>query len=474
MPFPQTHIDRLAMMAYLFGLKPTSIHHARVLEIGCCDGGNLIPMALSLPGSEFTGIDLTETDITIARATASSIGLSNIEFHALDLTTLPGDLGQFDYIISHGVYSWVPSEVREKLLAVIKASLTPNGVAFVSYNILPGGHLNLMMRELLLYHTRGIEDPEEIITRSKQLLTFIDQVCGRDLPYQTFIKGELEMLFKRPDYGLFHDELEKNYHPVYFHEFVAHAARYGLQYLSETNYFEMCSEAFTGTASPVFQKVAGDPILKEQYLDFARCRRFRQTLLCHADRPVWRKIRDERFPDLHFAATARLTEIDGDAREFQGPHSSRIKTTHQGVIRILHQLIDAWPGTIAFSDLSTAGDDIPTMYDILGSLFMTGLLEIRSAPPRLTQIPSERPVASPLARFQAANGLPVTSLRHMTLNTSGETERRLIALLDGTRTRDDLFNELRPLLSTEKPDSELRTELETSLQTLGRLAVLIA
>src|SRR5277367_3482122 len=89
-PFAQTHPDRLATMAALFGMTPVPIHRARVLEIGCCDGGNLIPMALTLPDSEFVGIDLTEIDIIRARETAAALNLTNVQFHALDLTTLPG------------------------------------------------------------------------------------------------------------------------------------------------------------------------------------------------------------------------------------------------------------------------------------------------------------------------------------------------------------------------------------------------
>src|SRR5688572_22135916 len=56
--FPQTHPDRLATLATLFGVATADIDRARVLELGSASGDNLIPMALALPGSQFLGIDL--------------------------------------------------------------------------------------------------------------------------------------------------------------------------------------------------------------------------------------------------------------------------------------------------------------------------------------------------------------------------------------------------------------------------------
>jgi SAM-dependent methyltransferase len=478
MPFAQTHPDRLCTMATLFGMTPPPIQGARVLEIGCCDGGNLIPMAISLPESHFIGIDLTEIDIVTARETAAALGLTNIEFHTLDLTTLPGRFALFDYIVAHGVYSWIPPDVREKLLAVIKASLMPNGVAYVSYNTLPGGHLRMMMREMMLFHTQGVADPAQVLTRARQLLEFLKAASAKDPEYQSFIGQEIESQLGRPDYGLFHDELEDNNHAVYFHEFAAHAARRSLQYLAEANYFDMQVLESGGIDSPVLDALGDDTILREQYLDFARCRRFRQTLLCHQAIPLDRTIQPVRLTRLFFASPARRIESasgsEHGAEEFHGPQKSKIKTAHPVVLSMMRQLVDAWPGTVPYTSLAAGGADPQTTFEILHALYSSGLIEIRTAPPKMTLVPGERPVASPLARLQAARGIPITTLRHTSIVTGGEVERRLISLLDGTRTRADLFAELSPLLTTSKSVTELQSELETSLHTLGRLCLLTA
>ena len=81
-PFRQSHPDRMAVVASLLGMQPAPAPHCRVLELGCGDGGNLIPMAHSLPDSEFTGIDLAESPIARGQALADELALRNIRLLA--------------------------------------------------------------------------------------------------------------------------------------------------------------------------------------------------------------------------------------------------------------------------------------------------------------------------------------------------------------------------------------------------------
>src|SRR5688500_18101200 len=124
----QTHPDRLASVATLFGMHPKAVEECRVLEVGCTDAGNLLPMAYALPGAHFVGIDLNDRAIEAGRAAITALGLSNITLQACDILEFPANLGAFDYIIAHGVYSWVPAAVREKTLAVCRAHLAPQGI----------------------------------------------------------------------------------------------------------------------------------------------------------------------------------------------------------------------------------------------------------------------------------------------------------------------------------------------------------
>jgi len=103
----------------------------RVLEIGCGDGSNILPMAFDYPEGRFVGLDRALNPVEAGRALASRLQLANIELHAADLLEWEPD-GEFDYIIAHGIFSWVPEEIREKILKICRVALKPLGVAFIS------------------------------------------------------------------------------------------------------------------------------------------------------------------------------------------------------------------------------------------------------------------------------------------------------------------------------------------------------
>ena len=152
-PFAQTHPERLFTVGTLFGMRPTPVQKCRVLELGCAAGGNLIPMADYLPGSEFIGVDLSEKQIAEGAALVKQFGQKNLTLKHASITDVTPDYGQFDYIICHGVFSWVPDNVRDKILAIAQRQLTPNGILYVSYNTYPGWHMRGMIRDMMRFHS---------------------------------------------------------------------------------------------------------------------------------------------------------------------------------------------------------------------------------------------------------------------------------------------------------------------------------
>src|SRR5690349_5278176 len=136
--FPETHPDKLCAMARLFGLEAPDPARARVLELGCGDGTNLLPMAQHAPDARFLGIDLSARHVASGQAAIIACGLSNAEIRQQDVLDFGASEGKFDYIIAHGIFSWVPDHVRSQLLAIFRDNLSENGVAFVSYNAFPG------------------------------------------------------------------------------------------------------------------------------------------------------------------------------------------------------------------------------------------------------------------------------------------------------------------------------------------------
>jgi len=256
-PYPtypriETHPDRLASVAALAGMRAAAVTRCRVLEIGCGDGGNLIPMAYFLPESEFLGIDLAGRAIAQGREFVRELKLKNIDLREADFRTLVA--GEFDYIVAHGLYSWLPPDVRDRLIALGAERLAPEGVAYISYNTWPGRHERHVLREILLYQLRDVRAPKQRLREARRLLTTIGTPAARAMAAE-------------PDDLLFHDDLAPVNDSVWFRDFEAHAARHGLQYL--------------GDAGP-------GPAIRddEQYDDFVRMRAFRQSLLCRAGRKL--------------------------------------------------------------------------------------------------------------------------------------------------------------------------------------------
>jgi len=343
-PFAQTHPDRLATVATLFGLRPAHPASCRLLELGCGDGGNLVPMAYALPDSAFCGVDLSARAIEHANELRAALGLANVELHRADLTALPA-LGRFDYVVVHGVYSWIAPAARDALLAACRAHLAPGGVAYVSYDVMPGGHVREITRQILRWHLRDVDDPAERIAQARALLKALADAGQK----------QAEWALEQGDAALYHDELAPHHEAVLFTDFVAHAARHGLDFLAEADVFEMQAAGLPA------EYAGGDVVAREQYLDFFKGRMFRQTLLCHAGEE-----RREPGGDVvrgMFAATpARPVGDVGPGRvEFRGPRGATLTTDSAAVKAALVALGEAWPSAVPVADLD--GDGVGEVVD---------------------------------------------------------------------------------------------------------------
>ena len=468
-PMPQTCPDHLATVATLLGLSPPPSDRCRVLELGCASGGNLIPLALSLPESTFIGVDLSHEQIVDGQRVVDALGLQNIELRPLSILDVDESFGSFDYIICHGVYSWVPPEVQQKILGVCARQLVPDGVGYVSYNVHPGWHLRGMVRAMMRYHVGRFpaDSPESRIRRARDLLGFLVRAApGQDRSYTLLLREQLELLQKHSDAYLFHEHLEEHNEPVWYLEFCERLATHGLRYLAEAEFGTMVA----GTAlAPDLQKeldaLAPNLLEKEQYMDFVRNRTFRQTLVCHGRlRPCY-DVRADRLASFHVASPVRpgspSPDLASDAPvEFAAPHGLSLTTSAPIVKAALMGLGEVWPQAVAFTSLvrrararlrsSEVNEDEPDREDslALGRALLTAyassnstLVELSLRPPRFATQVSQRPVAGPLVRLQAETARPVTNLRHEVVNLT-PFDRHLLPLLDGTRNRAALLEAL--------------------------------
>lgn len=465
-PFATTHPDTLATVATLFGMRPAPPGRCRVLELGCAGGGNLLPMALALPGSTFVGIDLSPSHIAEGQRLAAAVGLRNVTLCAASILDVNASFGQFDYIICHGVYSWVPPPVQDNILTVCKENLTPHGVAYVSYNTFPGWHLKGLLRGMLQFHASHFGDAA---TRVRQTRAFMDllatAVKGEGSVYARLLKEETEELQPETDTYLFHEYLEDINAPLYFHELAERAAVRGLQYLEEAEPSPLPS-GLPPEVMRVLNQLPVGLIHREQYLDFIRGRGFRRTLLCHADLTLCRPPSADAMTHLYLTAIARPVSPDVDptssaVEEFRGEKGRTASTNDPLVKAALTCLTQAWPRPLAFRDLwgqteATLGgaaeavrarlaEGPGVLAGILLQCWLGRLVEAHVHVSPFVPNVSERPIASPLARLQAEGEGLLTNLSHRSVRLD-DFDRLVLRQLDGARDRAAMLDALAGLI----------------------------
>ena len=234
---PQAHPSRLAAIGRLHGIDAASPRDCHLLEVGCGDGLQLLTLAMAYPQSRFVGVDLSQAAIARGEATRRRLGLDNLQLVAADLTTWDPGLDPFDYIVAHGFFSWVPDVVRDCLLGLCRQALSPAGIAYVSYNALPGCHLRRLMWDMLRHHVRGIDDPRTRIAAARELLASLESDVIGSQVYADVIRSEARDLLRRTDTSvLFHDDLADTNQPFSISEFATRAGEHQLRYLGETDY----------------------------------------------------------------------------------------------------------------------------------------------------------------------------------------------------------------------------------------------
>lgn len=492
---PRTHPDRLFTIGKFFGMNPALIETCRVLELGCGDGLNLISFAYDLRDAQFVGVDLSAKHIEQGNDLIASLGMNNIRLEQKDVTLIDESFGEFDYIIAHGLYSWVPDFVRDKVMEICSRNLAPNGVAYVSYNTYPGYHMRQMLREMTFHHISQIEEPMKRITQGAAFLKFITDSTKPQTAYSEIMQSELQDISEKRPEDLIYDTLADFNQPVYFYEFIEHAEKHGLQYISEVYYSDTQGTNFTDEVRGLLAQMLPDVIRREQYIDFIRGKRFRMTLLCHKDIKLNRNHSPELLSDSLIESLATPESDNPDINtnkpeKFLGTADQQISTDNpfaKSALVILHKALPAYLSVdelfarikeaLKSLDMSKISEN--DLHRMLFEFYRAGLIELHTVQPRITSQLSDKPVASKLARTQIKNPPAVTALNHINIYLNDNISQHLLTLLDGTRDFDTLKTELAIWISNnEKIESkeeilkQLPVLLKGTLEKFARLALL--
>lgn len=285
--FPQTAISNLEARARLMGLQPAPAANAKVLELGCSMGGNIITQALYYPDAEFVGIDLSGRQVAQGNAIIEKMGLENVRLVEKDILTIDESFGKFDYIIVHGIWSWVPDAVKDKIFSICRNNLTEHGIAYISYNVYPGWKRQEQLREIMYFAGRDVlEEPLEARTRKGlDALKALAEILENDKGLGGGGKlPAIQKILNHNFYYIAHEYMEAFNDPIYVNGFIEWANRHRLAYIGDTDlHVSFVSWMAEHTRERILALAGGDYIAKEFYSDILSDRQFRRSLLCREE-----------------------------------------------------------------------------------------------------------------------------------------------------------------------------------------------
>lgn len=423
--YPTTHPNHLAMLARLHGLDAPDPATARVLEVAGGDGANVIAMAAALPEATFYSFDLSAEAVSRGAVLVEAAGLANVRVEVGDVIEAAETMdGPYDYVIVHGLYAWVPEPVRAATLKLVGRVLSPHGVAFISYNALPGGHLRMAVREMLLHEVGDIADPNERVERAREMLADFAAPREGDRPALAGMRQIAEPMLRKNEGSLYHDELSDCYAPAALADVVAAAAAHGLAFLNDA------------VPAMVYDGMPGRDMTDEAVVhaaqadDYQVLTFFHQTLFVRPGRAPRRTVDPACFAGLYATTQARRTGPDSFVR---GEDSFELGDAR--LADFLGALADAAPAHLPLASFA----DSPDHCEALIALYQREIVALHAQPYPASLEPGERPCASPLARAQIGARLRnIYTLDHRILGFVEPGPRAFLSMLDGTRDRDAL------------------------------------
>jgi SAM-dependent methyltransferase len=458
MPYPTFALrvadpNRLAAIARLYGVNVPAPDNASVLEIGCGTGTNIIHLAERYPNSRCVGVDISERHIAEGHKIASGSGCSNVELRCGDIRNAALGHGEFDYIICHGVYSWVAPSVRHELLSAVSASLSENGIAFMSYNVLPGWRQRGVLRDIMqtgATHravSTGNDSPPNRLDGAMELLRLVaDKRGGESDPYGAYIREGLERFGDSHPSYLFHEYLEEYNEAFLFSTFMHTAELHGLQFLSEAQPAMMSADDLGEKVVSYIDSLGSDIVLREQCIDVFRNRMFRETILCGSSHQLKRDLKASVFTSLHFVSDLRRSGEEGSEAIYREVLTGRVvRTPIDEHAALLSMIGDEGYSGISFEALRGKFlEAFPGRYDEravmhgLVRLWRWGLMDVALERAPIRSEVGDAARVSRLARYQASAGERcVTALQHRSCELQ-PLERDIIRASDGARKFKDI------------------------------------
>jgi len=286
--YPQMAPVALRHVAALNGVAPPATAAGfRYLELGCGLGRVVTTLASANPRGEFVGVDVNPEHTAAAGRDIAAAGLANVRMITGDFASLPADLGEFEFVALHGVFSWVGPEVREQILEVARRHLAPGGLLLVSYNSLPGwAHLQPIRGILRQYAALRQGDSGQRIRDALAYLVFLRDRQAKYFLDNPRASAYIDALLTQDPRYLVHEYLNDHWTSFYFAEVAQMFGRAGLTFVGSqpvhTNFWDLC-------VRPEFQELfrtTRDRLVTEAHKDFCANTAFRWDVYTKSPRAI--------------------------------------------------------------------------------------------------------------------------------------------------------------------------------------------
>jgi len=507
-PLAAGHPDRLAAIGRLLGLDPPAIDRARVLEIGCGAGGNLLPMAERHPAASFVGIDESRWHAATAQLAANELGLTNVEFPTFGILDIGPQLGTFDYIFFRGDFARLPAAAQDRVLAVCRAGLNANGLAYLGYRTQPGSLWRGVVGELATVGVAPDASADNRVAHARRMLRLtLDALAIDTTAYSRLLKLEAETAASASDRSLLQEYLTQSGESLLLPDFVERAAELQLHYLADAQWEIVSSADFGPAVTTSLEEMAGDRAARQRRLDLLGDVELHQSIVARQTVESVRFI-PERLRGMYLAGAlgheATIEELQSAEPVQFTVRDGAVTSKTQPVVKLaLAALASAWPRAIAYDELVRqittllAASGGPTrlpaeeqaalaesLLDCVGHAW----IDVYTERDRFVTMISSRPLASRWARVQSSAVDWATNLRHESVDLD-EISRTVLGYLDGQHDRDMLLSCLFectrqgrlsimrdgiPVVPTHAGDVILAQALDQSLARIAAAQLLVA
>ena len=319
--YAETSPAHLAFLGLLLGVRtPMPGPGATYCELGCGQGFSLALLAAANPGMEFVGIDFNPAQIANARRFAAAAGLGNVRFlersfaDALD----PADaLPEFDYVVLHGIYSWVSAENRQAIVRFLARKLRSGGLAYVSYNAQPGWAARAPFQALIREQAARLQGRSD--ERVQAAFAFAARLVEADLGYVRDTPS-VKRMFEHPagpdSRYLAHEYLNDHWHALFVTEVARDMAEARLDYLGSATLIDNFDSLMMPDSGRALLPDRSDPVWRELLIDFISNKAFRRDVYGRGLNPLSAQERQRMLQGVRFAL---LAAPPGPPFVFDGP-----------------------------------------------------------------------------------------------------------------------------------------------------------